>query len=455
MFNFNTQAPQYQGVDPRLIAMASQSPISKMGQAMTELDELMNARAMQKFSKDRALTAERQAEDRLGISQQQADIASANLGIAGMEEARKQNMFQQQQDAMGALQSNQELLGYLGDIKQAEKMGAEPVEQQYIDMLGTPMTIEEQIMTETIADPKGQSATLELMKLQRPNTMVGSRLYNTLLSNLKFEAENKGWTNERFNKEKLKLDNDFETKSLFGVSQGQENLDKSDMKKARDIGIELLDGKQSYSDDERYVANDNFITTTAYKTNAKLKEKEDLFYKNDRTIKSVGRLSNSLGEAIKSGAFDTGVIANLQQAYGQMVTSGFWRKLSGKTNEEIMKQAGLQGSIGIEVAERLRDVSGLAATDGEFRRTLNQVIGGDFTQEDVKFEILNNFKNKLVERNTDIGKSLTKRGLVGEVYDVWSQYNKTDTKTISSSNAKNAKTINSSNAKEFGITFNF
>lgn len=259
--------------------------------------------------------------------------------------------------------------------------------------------------------------------------------YLTLENNLKSLYESGEIDEEEFNKRMVELKNNYEQMTLSGKKSVAQDVESSEYVANKNMGKQLLAGKTEYNADAARKATSDFRFTDNY-TKA-IKEKEEKYGNNKATIDSIRGLQASLGNAIKGGAFSTGVVANLQQAFGEMASAGFWRSLSGKTTEEIMTQARLQGEIGMEVAERLRDVSGLAATDGEFRRTLMQVIGGDFTQEDVKLEILNGFSNKIQKKNYTIARQLVDDGLP-EYYEQLPEY------VNQSSQAKNKFSISKS-----------
>lgn len=212
------------------------------------------------------------------------------------------------------------------------------------------------------------------------------------------------------NKEKMEYLRDIKTKRSRGVSEAGEEGEKPDIKLATYYGREISKDMSTYDSTKAEDFEINFRYTDAYQKNKSLKDMEDDFATQMVSYEQNKALFDVFDAAVKDGSFKSGILTKAINIVGSIAPKEF-TDFIGLDREEIKNRLGLEGQLGDGVATYLKGLSGTAASQAEFIRTLNNFSKGDMTQEDVRATILENFVGKK-ERDLDVmAKRLAKRGL--------------------------------------------
>ncbi len=205
----------------------------------------------------------------------------------------------------------------------------------------------------------------------------------------------------------------FVQKSVEGTKSVHEDSDINEVMSGMDMGTALLEGKKTIDPKNRIKAELELISSDMYKVHKKKKEEFDGAVLN---VKAFGRFNDKFQAAVKDGTYKSGYFDTFNKWMSQRVP-GDMRNFSGMTDEDIMKTVGLEGTLGMEVARYLKEMSGTAASENEAARTLEYIIGSAGMQEDIRAKRIQEFTTNLTKRASDTGRSLVKAGFVGDTYD--------------------------------------
>jgi len=256
-------------------------------------------------------------------------------------------------------------------------------------------------------------ATIEINK-SKP-TAAGSARRDTLKQLREAAAADLGynyWSEVPADK-KLEVSHSINTRMQGGTSQVREDKDVKDIVTSSDIGKKLNSGDNSISSSVREKAEAAFIHTDKYKTYKKAKLAFDSEYNN---YKFTNELNNKLQVAIKSGDYKTGFIDTLKTTVAKYSSTEL-RGFMGMDEVKIAKKLGLEGSLGRSIAGVLKEMSGTAASDSEFGRTLSYTLGSQYYDEKSQSVLMNNTVNDLKTKLINNGRTLRGVGFVGSVHD--------------------------------------
>ena len=211
------------------------------------------------------------------------------------------------------------------------------------------------------------------------------------------------------NAEKLKFQREIYDSQVKGKSEASEYDEKTDIKRTLQYGRSL--SPESYSTNEAMDMELDFKYTKAYQQNTKLKNEEDEFNNAVVTYNQTKQLSDALFSAVEDGSYKSGIIDSTIKKVASYTTKDF-SSLIKLDRESIKEQIGLEGKLGDAVAQYLKNLSGTAASQSEFERTLNNFIGNDMLNEDIRAKKLMSFTNKKKDDLDKRAKQLAKRGLV-------------------------------------------
>lgn len=415
-FNYRNTL-QYNPISPNIIAGASRSPFSIAGEEMTNLSNAIDDRNLKQ-----QLGQAKSLEDVIGLT------SSTPTGMQMLQQA--QNKF-----------------NILDQMKRQEPITAlnQAKAENYIDALNrykTNLGLEQQVQAQDATLP--QIGGGKFTALTTPTTPVYDE--RTRLEDLKtlgkyvaptstgtrkptsFEERDR-WFNElqglrsRPNLTPAEQERArFLETGILGFQAGQsevrEGLDVGDYKKVKSIGNKLLSGQELPEGTDRYASELGFKDTKAYGT--QLQKKEQEFFNNVENISALNSLSERLEGSIANGTFNTGVLDNLKTSVAKLTPENM-RSFTGMTPAQIMETTGLQGQMGMALADYLKTMSGTAASEAEAKRRLTDMFGGDWSQEDIKANVFRNFISKEKEKALKTGENLVKRGLVGDVYDAYKE----------------------------------
>jgi len=226
------------------------------------------------------------------------------------------------------------------------------------------------------------------------------------------KAAKANYTNNPSEESKSELDNAKRIYSSLveGKKEAGEIDDKADAKKATSYGRDIVKDGSKYNTETAENLEIDFRYTDAYLKNKPLQKLEDNFEKSTVSYNQNKSLYDIFAKAVDDGEYKSGVVDAAKKAVVKYTPTEF-RDLIGLDSEAIKKELGLEGQIGDGVATYLKGLSGTAAAQAEFVRTLNNFVGSNFAQEDVRESIFSNFVTKK-KRDTDIlAKKLAKRGL--------------------------------------------
>ena len=207
------------------------------------------------------------------------------------------------------------------------------------------------------------------------------------------------------NAQKLKDAKAINTRLQAGQGQIRENTDVQDSLNAKDIAKDIT----KYSDKDRANAEEQFVVSNNYKPYAK-QHKE--FLDSVVTVENTDRLKKQLDKLIDSGSYKSDFFNNLSNTI-KKYTPADWKKLS---KEDVDKIA-IEAKVDKNTAAILKNISGTAASDQEFARTLGYTIGQMNYDEKTKQVIFNSSYEKLKNDTIEQGKQLVEDGLVGATYD--------------------------------------
>jgi len=194
-----------------------------------------------------------------------------------------------------------------------------------------------------------------------------------------------------------------------GAAQVREDKDIEGTIKAQDIGKALLAGDvNKYDAKTRQAAEVDFMNTPAYEKTYK-KDYID-FRAKYNSYKYAKNLQTTIDEAIKDGTYKSGAWERFKTAVSKWTGKGLDR-------EELKKKIMLDAKQDAFVARILKDISGTAASDNEFDRTLGYTVGsGNYDEKARKYIFDANIDKQLQELSIQ-GEGLVKAGMVGDVYD--------------------------------------
>ena len=208
----------------------------------------------------------------------------------------------------------------------------------------------------------------------------------------------------------LEFARDIVTKRTAGVGESGERVEKKDIKSAMAYGKSIANNPSIYNEDEAIEKELNFRYTDVYNKNISLKDDEKDFNKEVISFNRNKGLFDVFDKAVKDGTYKSGIVQGLRNL-AVKYTSKEFTNLIELDRKEIKKIIGIEGQVGDGVAIYLKSLSGTAASQAEFARTLNNFVGKDLTQEDIKQEVFSNFIAKKA-RDLDVSaKRLAKRGL--------------------------------------------
>ena len=201
-----------------------------------------------------------------------------------------------------------------------------------------------------------------------------------------------------------------------GTSQGKENMDVNDINTAVKVGNGLMDNNTQYTSltkTQRDNLDTQFKLTPVY---SQYKKPLETFNSQYANLKFAEGFNKTLQEAVKNGTYKTGFLQNLKTTINKYTPKEL-RNMVGLPDKDLATKLDLQGTLGMMVAERLKAMSGTAASDDEFKRTLDYVIGNNnYNQQTQGIILSNNVRNqaKMLENN---GELLVRAGFVGNTYD--------------------------------------
>jgi hypothetical protein len=215
------------------------------------------------------------------------------------------------------------------------------------------------------------------------------------------------------------------TSTVKGKSEAKEYDEKNEVKTAVMYGRKM--SPEAYDPDEALNIELDFKYTDVYQRSSTLKKEEDEFSNAIVTYNQTDRLYNVFSDAVANGEYKSGIIDTSIKTVSSYTPAQF-TNLIGLDREDIKKQIGLEGEIGDAVAQYLKGLSGTAASQNEFSRTLSNFIGDSFKQEDTREATIKAFTQKKKVDLDKRAKQLAKRGLVSTAGN-WLYKGKTPKKT--------------------------
>ena len=200
-------------------------------------------------------------------------------------------------------------------------------------------------------------------------------------------------------------------KRTLGTGEAGELSERYDIRVARDYGKSIMGDVGLYDYDTAEEDETNFMQTDRYNKNTLLKKDEEKFHLAKSSFEQNKGLFDIFDAAVKDGSYTSGIPETIGNVIGAYTNQEF-RDFIGLDIKAIKSRLGLEGQIGDGVATYLKGLSGTAASQAEFERTLGNFIGRDMTQEDIKQTVFENFITKKSRDIDVLAKSLARRGLV-------------------------------------------
>jgi len=199
-----------------------------------------------------------------------------------------------------------------------------------------------------------------------------------------------------------------------GTGQGRENMDVNDINNAIHAGHSLLDGTGSnLTQAERDNLETQFKLTPVY---SQYKKQLETFNNGFAQLKFAENFNKMFQAAIKNGTYKTGFIQNLRTTIDKYSPKEL-RSMMGLSDKELALKLGLQGTLGQMTAERLKLMSGTAASDDEFKRTVDYVVGSNSYNQNTQSVLLDNSVRNTAKLLANQGRLLVGSGFVGNTYD--------------------------------------
>lgn len=424
-----------------LVAQASQSPLSALSKGMSELDSILTKRDKEQYTKtalDSLKSATNSKEylqalqglDQTRLTKTGAASAQQNFtNLSALEQLQakeaqakataQKNLFDQQMklEELGLKQDEQEAKRQTGDYVSGVQSLLSADKNKYGEQI--PLALSSLRDAYPEADVTKASDTVETLyedktSVQRKRDALEQVTIATQDYNDAYSAYQDNPTPE--NQKILEDKKMIKAKMIAGTTETKKIIDNKLAVEAAKFGKELVKGNKIPGD--RYATETDLKSTDTYTT--KLQTKEEKFFDDYQTIKSQERLYDKLKESIDNGVYKSGLIDNTLTFLGSITPKSF-RSFSTLSTEEVMERVGLEGSMGGVIAEYLKELSGATATEQEFKRKVQETFSGSLSQEDVKASMFDTFIKRRKDRVLREGEALVKRGLTGEVYDVYSE----------------------------------
>lgn len=257
----------------------------------------------------------------------------------------------------------------------------------------------------------------EAYMINNPEKFIGKTEAQRRDSLKQLEDAYAGVKDENLPPEQRQMYSDYITKSTEGVGAVREATDIQDVMTGMDIGNVLLsedtEAISKVSPRDRKQKELELISSDTYKSHKKMKEGFDADILN---TEAFSRLNDEFQKSIKDGNYKSGYFDSAKRWLAK-ITPEELHKYAGMDEKAIQEVIGLEGSLGMEVALYLKNMSGTAASEQEAQRTISYIIGTAGMDEATQSTTISTFNDNLRKRAVDKGKSLVKAGFVGDTYD--------------------------------------
>ena len=437
-FNYNQNFNAIQA-DPRIIEGASNTPFSIAGKAMTQLDNAIENRAFEKSignakglndltgltpktKEQQAIFAAKQgifnaqalqetrglqnqlAQGQIDMLPTQQAIADSNLLTNQLAQQEAERAFNMRQEAQRQLQGddfvtvgNQNIVNQKG----LESLGLKNGQTTPFNAL----SLTDRISAERQIDPKGNSATFDILKAQATGTGRKPTSFEEKDRWFKEYQTLRNTPNRTSGQEeRMSFLNDGITAFNYGVTENKQIRAESEM--AQDFATTA-----SFIENKDYLSKPSKVTKTDYgrmdaienrnmanKENPSVKatqEKIDGMSGNHKTINELQNVFNmeSNGDFSK---VNKGLYGNLAQGLSKMTTGDLQ---TDEMLDSMRQQINLDTRVGLIQAEFIKAISGATVSDTERAILLQGVTGGTFPTMDAMMTNLKAFQSTLVERN--------------------------------------------------------
>ena len=209
----------------------------------------------------------------------------------------------------------------------------------------------------------------------------------------------------------------FVAASVAGTASVREDEDIDETMKGIDMAKDLLKygNKSVVKPKSRARSEMKLIASAQHATH---KKKYDEFGGAVLNVKAFDRFEKAFTKAVDSGEYESGFLDSFGN-WLNTVTPESLQEFVGMDVEAIQKVIGLEGTLGMEVARYLKEMSGTAASENEAKKTMSYIIGEWSMQEKGRATRVKTFADNLRKRAIDSGRSLVKLGYVGDTYDKW------------------------------------
>jgi len=458
-FNYDSRQ-QYQGIDPRIIQGASKSPFQIAGETMTTLNDSIDNRAFERdirgvkdlgglsmltptTDKQRALMASKQGIfnalaqqesralqnqlaqgqlDMLPVTQQkmQSDMLTSQLG---QQEA--QRVFNIRQGATRQLEQG----GTYTPDKFSLQLGKDgSVVEQGVSPTGfNALSIPQRISAERQVDPKGQSATFDLMK--EKNDLMS-------LANTSSKRDMLKQMEDAFIQSNPNPTVD-ETKQFYSTALTKMQAGASTV--AQDINE--AEASKNYAKAQEYKAKFARDPNSPSQFDMGDMKKTEVNQFDNLSPKEQASLSDTTKSMKANQVFVSGV-NKVESDYNNdnLPTSGLYdsakQKLEeyyGTGSEQMLKNVDFKSRSGRLLGAYMKATSGLAVSDSERAFLTDLFTGGFIDDEKTILARMNSFKKSMVDENNVLAGSIFNDAPYSATkyrqYEDYKEFEKKDNKT--------------------------